>query len=194
VTSAKFDYLGWQDSVIWQRRAFLFNSATLPGGAVPAELVGYTGGTAGASSTASDHKPVVADFVLLPALGCNTAGTSLGYAKIGGAGKFPRFTACGSLATGGTTTLSLVDARPNSIAYLALGLNSGIQLALGGTLVPLGAQFLGPYATDASGAITIPGIAGGGGPFSVVLQWGIVDLFATQSASFSNALRLNFLP
>ncbi|TAJ24005.1 MAG: hypothetical protein EPO68_02155 [Planctomycetota bacterium] len=194
VTTAKFDYLGWQDSVIWQRRAFVFNSATLPGGAVPAELAGYTGGTAGATATASDHKPVVADFVLLPALGCNTAGTNLGYAKIGGAGKFPRFSACGSLATGGSATLSLVDARPSSIAYLALGLNPGLQLALGGTLVPLNAQFLGPYATDANGAVTIPGIAGGGGPFSVVVQWGILDLFATQSTSFSNALRLNFLP
>jgi len=194
VSSAKFDHLAWQDSVIWQRRAFVFNSATLPVGAVPAELAGFSGGTGGVSNAASDHRPVVADFVLLPALGCNTAGTNLGYAKIGGAGKFPRFTACGSLATGGTATLNLVDARPNSLAYLALGFNSGIQLALGGTLVPLAPQFLGPYATDANGALAVPGIPGGGGPFSVVVQWGIIDLFATQSTSFSNALRLNFLP
>jgi hypothetical protein len=194
VSGAKFDYLGWQDSVIALRRSFVFNAGTLPGAAVPAELVGFTGGVATASNTASDHRPVIADFVLLPTLGCNSAGTNLGYAKLGSNGKFPRLACCGSLASGGSALLDLVDARVNALAYLALGFNSGVQLALGGTLVPLAPQFLGPYLSDATGAIAVPGLPGGGGPFAVVVQWGIIDPLASQGVAYSNALRLNFLP
>ncbi|MDX2016871.1 MAG: hypothetical protein SFY95_04425 [Planctomycetota bacterium] len=65
-SSSKLDYLMWQDSIATLRRAFIFNSTDpgMPATWYPNEIVGYLGGAATISSTASDHRPVIADFVL----------------------------------------------------------------------------------------------------------------------------------
>jgi len=63
--SNKLDYLCWQDSVTGApRRTFTFNSTNYGGAAQPPQLSGFPGGAALASSTASDHRPVIGDFIL----------------------------------------------------------------------------------------------------------------------------------
>ncbi len=59
----KLDYLGWQDSTATARRTFIFNTTGTPIGALPPEFAGllFPGGGSG---LASDHRPVVADFIL----------------------------------------------------------------------------------------------------------------------------------
>jgi hypothetical protein len=104
----------------------------------------------------------------------------------------PRYSVCGGLAGGQTGTFTLTKAPANTAAYLGVSLTQGIQLIFGGTLVPSGAEPIGPFFTDASGQaqFTYPG----GLPFSLVTQWAIVDAGAASGVSLSNALRLNFLP
>ncbi len=63
--SNKLDYLCWQDSVTGApRRTYTFNSTNYGGASQPPELSGYAGGAALASSFASDHRPVIGDFIL----------------------------------------------------------------------------------------------------------------------------------
>jgi hypothetical protein len=192
--TTKFDYFCWQDSLSTQRMAFVFNTATVPAGGMPAELATYVGGAAGASAKASDHRPVIADFVLMPALPCNSAATNLGFAKAGANAIYPRFSACGALSSGHTASLTLQDAPPNTLAYPILSFTSGMMNAFGGTIIPNPPILADPIPTDANGQIVIPAIPGGGGPITVYFQWGIVDPGAPQGVSFSNALRLDWLP
>lgn len=63
-SNSKLDYLCWQDSIATMRTSFVFNSATIPGAAMPPEIVGYPGGGALVTSFASDHRPVVVDLIL----------------------------------------------------------------------------------------------------------------------------------
>jgi len=65
-SSTKLDYLAWQDSIAVLRRAFVFNTSGTPTGALPPELNGFPF-PSGASTTASDHRPVIADLILPPA-------------------------------------------------------------------------------------------------------------------------------
>ncbi|GMV25055.1 MAG: hypothetical protein AMXMBFR58_10860 [Phycisphaerae bacterium] len=69
-SSSKLDYLCWQDSVATLRRAFIFNSGTIAGGGgtFPPECIGFTGSPALVSSSASDHRPVIIDLILPPAV------------------------------------------------------------------------------------------------------------------------------
>ena len=189
----KPDYLLWQDSMCALRRSFVFNTQSLPNAAaMPSQIAGFTGGGGTASFVAADHLPVVGDFVMPLALGCNAAATDLGFASLSGSGEMPRYSVCGGLAGGQTGTFTLTKAPANTAAYLGVSLTQGIQLVFGGTLVPSGAEPIGPFFTDASGQaqFTYPG----GLPFSLVTQWAIVDAGAASGVSLSNALRLNFLP
>jgi hypothetical protein len=192
VSGAKFDYLCWQDSLIAQRRSWLFNSGAVPAVAMPPAVSGFPGGAPATSNAASDHYPVMSDLLLMPPLGCNNA-LDLGFAKLGGNQKFPRATSCGLLFTGSTATLGLADAAPSSSAFALYSFQKSMLLVLGGTILPANFLLVGPLPTDATGslALTLPG---GGGPFNVFLQWGIVDLAASQGVSFSNALQVPFLP
>jgi endonuclease/exonuclease/phosphatase family metal-dependent hydrolase len=67
--SSKLDYLVWQDSIATLRRSFIFNSGPLNTNPawLPPELIGLVPAT-GASSVASDHRPVIADLILPSAL------------------------------------------------------------------------------------------------------------------------------
>jgi len=62
--SSKLDYVAWQDSIAEIRNSWIFNSLSVPSNAFPSEVAGFNGGGAGASVYASDHLPVLADFVL----------------------------------------------------------------------------------------------------------------------------------
>jgi endonuclease/exonuclease/phosphatase family metal-dependent hydrolase len=62
----KLDYLAWQDSIVILRRSFVFYSNALQGvpAWIPAELNGFPNGAYRPSGLASDHRPVIADFIL----------------------------------------------------------------------------------------------------------------------------------
>lgn len=190
----KFDALAWQDSIAELRRAFLFNSATLPfdGSATPPELAGFPGGAQTASGLASDHRPVVIDLAL-PLAACNDA-LDLGLAKPGGRGLAPRFTMCGSLASGQTAAFRLADAAPRSPAWLVASLVPGALPFAGGVLVPLPDFLCGPFATDAAGALEFAAVPGGGGPFQLFAQWIVLDRKASFGKSLSNALAIPVSP
>jgi len=62
--SSKLDNLPWQDSIATLRRSFVFYSAALPSSWYPDEIVGFASGGGQVSIFASDHRTVVADFIL----------------------------------------------------------------------------------------------------------------------------------
>jgi endonuclease/exonuclease/phosphatase family metal-dependent hydrolase len=63
-SSSKLDYLAWQDSVAVLRRSAIFNSSPIPAGLEPPELAGFPINPQLASGSASDHRPVLCDFIL----------------------------------------------------------------------------------------------------------------------------------
>ena len=62
--SFRDDFLAWQDSIAALRLASVFDSAANPVAAQPPEFAGVSGGAAGITARASDHRPVFADLVL----------------------------------------------------------------------------------------------------------------------------------
>lgn len=62
-STAKLDYISWQDSIATLRRSFIFYSSNTPLASMPAEILGLLVPTL-ASGLASDHRPVLADFIL----------------------------------------------------------------------------------------------------------------------------------
>ncbi len=67
-STTKLDYIAWQDSIAVLRRSFVFYSNSLSGvpSWIPPELDGFDppDGAHRPSSVASNHKPVIADFIL----------------------------------------------------------------------------------------------------------------------------------
>jgi len=61
--SSKLDYLAWQDSIATLRRADLFVSGSMNTNTFPTELQGLSVPSS-ASSLASDHRPIIADYIL----------------------------------------------------------------------------------------------------------------------------------
>lgn len=74
--SSKLDYILWQDSIATLRRAFVFNTSGTPTSALPSELDTFAF-PAGASSQASDHRPVIADFILPLGVGLGACCTDM---------------------------------------------------------------------------------------------------------------------
>ena len=65
-TNSKLDYLCWQDSIAEARRTFIFRSigSGMSAANLPFPVDGFPGNPLVASSLASDHRPVLADFIL----------------------------------------------------------------------------------------------------------------------------------
>lgn len=64
-TNTKLDYIMWQDSIATLRRAFIFDSNTAnAANALPPQLEDFPVFAGAASTLASDHRPVIADFIL----------------------------------------------------------------------------------------------------------------------------------
>ncbi len=61
--NTKFDYICWQDSIATLRRSFVFRANTMPSTATPTEFSNYPALYTNIAG-ASDHRPVVADFIL----------------------------------------------------------------------------------------------------------------------------------
>ena len=102
---------------------------------------------------------------------------------------------CGGapLAKGYSATLSITGAPANAATYMFVGLTSTPTPIKGGTLVPVNYLLLVPLVTNGSGALTIPGVQGGGGPVSVYLQAMIADGSQAAGFAFTNAVRLDLL-
>ena len=68
INSSKLDYIVWQDQIATARREFVFRSQNVPVASLPPELlgIGFPPNDAGnfANLLASDHYPVVVDFIL----------------------------------------------------------------------------------------------------------------------------------
>ncbi|MCB9835697.1 MAG: hypothetical protein H6808_03145 [Phycisphaera sp.] len=66
--SSKLDSIIWQDTIATRRRSFIFQSAEVPLGSMPPEIAnfGFPPAQNGAvtSTFASDHFPVIADFIV----------------------------------------------------------------------------------------------------------------------------------
>ena len=193
-SSSKLDYLCWQDSIGTLRRSWVFNSSTVPAGATPPELAGFSINPQLASGLASDHRPVIADLQLPLSGACSDPTTDLGNGKAGTGGLVPHLSACGGLGTGDSADFLLVDALPSTSAYLIGSLSTIFAPFSGGVLVPSPDVILGPFPTNGSGSLLIPGVPGGGGPFDVYIQFVILDGGATFGRSFSNSLAVHYLP
>jgi hypothetical protein len=127
----------------------------------------------------------------LPTVGGDNCQADLGF---GGPGSSQLSLCGGNLSTGTTATLKLQGAPALAPAFLFAGLVNGATPVKGGTLVPDPWTLFLPMTTDATGQITLPGIAGGNGPLSVYLQFVIVDGAQVQGFGFSNAVRADLLP
>ena len=192
IGNTKFDYIAWQDSLATLRRAVIFNSQTIPIGDQPPELAGFPASYTLVSSTASDHRAVFADL-RLPAGLCNDA-VDLGFGTPGTGGLVPRFTVCGTLDTGGSADFLLGQAKPRALVAAVVGLSTLHAPFAGGTLVPAPSVIFGGLVTDAAGALEVPGVPGGGGPFDLSIQWVVQDPAASAGKSLSNALKVGWLP
>lgn len=188
-SSYKDDYLCWQDSLITARRQFQFDTANTPAAAMPAAL----GSFATATAVASDHRPVIVDYILPGALGCNSGAADFGFAKLGSNDRYPRFSACGPLSSGNVATLTLRDCPPNVFVFPMLSIAPTTWNVYGATIVPAAPVVLSPVPVDASGALSFP-LGGGGGPFWIFVQWGVLDPGASYGFTVSNTLQLLFQP
>lgn len=65
-SNSKLDYLCWQDSITQPRRTFIFRTigSGMSLGNLPFPVSTYPGNALAASSLGSDHRPVLADFIL----------------------------------------------------------------------------------------------------------------------------------
>ena len=104
-------------------------------------------------------------------------------------------TVCGGapLAKGYSATLSITGAPANAPAFVIAGVVNSPTPIKGGTLVPVPFLFVVPLVTNGSGAITLPGVPGGGGPVSVYVQAMITDGAQAAGFAFTNAVRLDLL-
>ncbi|MGQ0552968.1 MAG: endonuclease/exonuclease/phosphatase family protein [Planctomycetota bacterium] len=197
--TSKLDYIAWGDSVGLLRRAFLFNSASLPasGAATPPELQGFPISPQLASGLASDHRPVLADFEL-PASACRDA-LVIGPGTPGNAGQVPLSGVCGSLARGESATFSLSGARPLSLAFPVLGSQLRSLPLAGGVLLPAPPLVLPPLLTDSWGALSVSQVtsdelAQAVPAATIYVQWVVLDRSAAYGKALSNALAVSLWP
>ena len=115
--------------------------------------------------------------------------TDLGHGLAGTNG-VPSLTGSGSLAGGTSFGLTLSSARPNTTAFLVLGLARIDQPFAGGVLVPRLDEFI-PLPTNASGGLVLNGTVPGGTPSGVDLffQYWIVDPAGPFGKAASNGLQ-----
>lgn len=156
-----------------------------------------------------------AGWVLAQALAVNDAGQIAGTGSVGGhtAGFLatpwgapacqPSFghggpgdldlSLCGSgLASGQSSDLALRQATAGSLAWLVVGLSSAPTPFKGGELVPLPFALVLPLPVDGAGEALLPGIPGGGGPFSVWMQALAPDRGQPAGWELSEVLRASF--
>jgi len=120
-----------------------------------------------------------------------TCQTDLGF---GGPGTALLTLCGGDLSTGTTATLALTGAPAGAPGVLGVGTVFAPTPVLGGTLVPFPPNSITAFVTDGSGAFTVPGVPGGGGPASLFAQCAILDAAQPFGWAISNALQIDVLP
>lgn len=142
--SAKLDYVAWQDSIATLRLASVFDTVGTPGAALPPELTGFPG-AGGASTIASDHRPVLVDLVLplvpppcpTPVNYCVAAPNSTGLGA--------RIRALGVPSIGQNAfELQVEDAVPNQFGLFFYGPNA-IQIPFGNGFRCVGGGSVGTF-------------------------------------------------
>jgi hypothetical protein len=99
------------------------------------------------------------------------------------------------LATGGKADLHLDGAKPSASCWLIASAFQANAPFKGGILVPrVAGALITPFMTDAQGDVKLLNLAGGGGPFSVYLQFVVKDVALPNGFALSNAIRADFLP
>jgi len=116
--------------------------------------------------------------------------TSLGNGLSGITG-VPVLTGSGTQVAGQPAALALGNAAPSAPCVLFVGFASNPTPFKGGLLVPVPAQLVVPFATNASGALNLPFTWPAGLPsgFSLYYQFAIQDGGAFFGVALSNALR-----
>ncbi|HEX5011206.1 MAG TPA: hypothetical protein VFY71_12485 [Planctomycetota bacterium] len=102
----------------------------------------------------------------------------------------PGLTGSGLLLGGDAVTLSLAGARPNAGTFLFVGFSPLFAPFKGGTLVPHPDVLLGPFSTDATGHLVLPGVWPAGVPEMLTLwfqEW-IQDPAGPAGFAASNGL------
>ena len=100
----------------------------------------------------------------------------------------------GDLSSGPHADLSLHGVPANGLTFLVAGLQANPTALLGGTLVPVPALLALPIFAGPAGALTIPGVPGGGGPASVYVQFLHESAALPTGYGISNAVKIAFLP
>ncbi len=117
--------------------------------------------------------------------------TDLGF---GGPGTMALSICGGDLSTGTTADLLVTGGPSNALAYAFVGFTLDPTPVAGGQIVPVPPTAVKVFGTDADGEIFLPGIPGGGGPFSVYVQVVAEDGGQPFGYAISNAVQADFLP
>jgi hypothetical protein len=189
---------GWPDLVVprdEQERVFV-----LPGdgtGAFVLESAGYVIGATPSpvvlADVDEDGRPDVVCGLfraigVMPGIGQPFTWKSLGHALSGSAGE-PTLAGHGTLAPGSPVSLSLVNGRPSSAAYLVIGPTQLAAPFKGGVLVPW-PSIVFTVPTTSAGGFALAGTMAAGVPsgFSYYFQCWIVDPAGPAGLAASNAL------
>lgn len=140
--------------------------------------------------TASDTTTITITPRTLPGMTV-TCQTDLGF---GGPGSAVLAVCGGDLSTGTTADLTLTGAPAAEIFWLAVSTSNNPTPLFGGLVVPVPVSFLLFNATDGTGAFTLPGVAGGGGPATLYAQALINSPAQPLGFEISNAVQVDFLP
>jgi hypothetical protein len=178
------------DGVVLDPAGIPFAAETLT--EIQPELLTVGGTTLMAVPTLRSDDPATGSFRLgIQTLGGPLCQPDLGF---GGPGSAVLSVCGGALGSGDSADLLLTGAPTNTPAWLLASTGFAPTPFKGGTLVTLPIQYVVPLVTDGVGTASLPGIAGGGGPFDVYLQAVIVDAGQPQGFGLSNAVLLEFLP
>ncbi len=117
--------------------------------------------------------------------------TDLGF---GGPGSMVLSICGGDLSTGTTADLLMTGGPANALSYAFVGFTNSPTPLVGGMVVPVPPTVVKILGTDGNGEIFIPGVPGGGGPFSAFVQIVSEDGGQPQGFAISNAVQADFLP
>lgn len=152
-SSSKLDYICWQDSIATLRRSFIFNSVNCNSTTTPPELVGYVGGFTLCTSFASDHRPVIADFIL-PAAVTQPGPFNLLTPADGAVNTSPTTSLTWSPSSNATSYTVKVSLSPDlSSPVVNAGGITGTSYVIGnGALAECGSYYWGVTAVNSAGS------------------------------------------
>jgi len=112
----------------------------------------------------------------------------------GGPGSMELSICGGDLSSGTTADLFLTGGPANALSYAFVGFTADPTPVAGGQIVPVPPAAVKIFSTDANGEIFLPGIPGGGGPFSAYVQIVTEDGGQPFGYAISNTVQADFLP